>query len=97
MNEPLDSLTHILSDVILPNLKATQQSQAEQIAANDRLEQAIEGLHTEIEQLRARMESQFAQLTTQLTACRAELAAAHALLYAVQEGASGPGRNALLN
>ena len=44
MNEPLAALSTLLSDVILPNLKAVQQNQAEQIAANDRLEHAIEEL-----------------------------------------------------
>ncbi len=44
MNGPFVSLTRILTDVILPNLKTVQVSQAEQIAANDRLEQAIEEL-----------------------------------------------------
>jgi hypothetical protein len=33
MNDPLDPLTQLLSGVILPNLKAVQASQAEQIAA----------------------------------------------------------------
>ena len=61
MNEPFDSLSRLLSDVILPNLKSVQVSQAEQIAANDRLEMAIE-------ELRLHLESQFAHLTAQLTA-----------------------------
>jgi hypothetical protein len=81
MSDPLASLTTLLSDVILPNLKAVQQSQAEQIAANDRLEMAIEELHTHIE-------SQFAHLSAQLTACRAEVAATQALLKAVQAQSS---------
>jgi len=73
MDEPIAVLSALLSDVILPNLKSVQQSQAEQIAANDRLEHAIE-------ELRLNMESQFAHLTAQLTACRAEvLKAAQAL------------------
>jgi hypothetical protein len=77
MSDPIASLTQLLSDVILPNLKAVQQSQSEQIAANNRLEQAIE-------ELRIHLESQFAQLFAQLTACRAELAATQAILSAVQ-------------
>jgi predicted nucleic acid-binding Zn-ribbon protein len=77
MNDPFVSLSRLLSDVILPNLKAVQMSQAEQIAANDRLEMAIE-------ELRLHLESQFAQLTAQLTACRAELAATQAVLKAAQ-------------
>jgi hypothetical protein len=77
MNEPLAALSTLLSDVILPNLKAVQQNQAEQIAANDRLEHAIE-------ELRLQLESQFAHLTAQLTACRAELAATQAVLKAAQ-------------
>jgi predicted nucleic acid-binding Zn-ribbon protein len=77
MNEPFDSLSRLLSDVILPNLKSVQVSQAEQIAANDRLENAIE-------ELRLHLDSQFAHLTAQLTACRAELAATQAVLKSAQ-------------
>jgi hypothetical protein len=77
MSEPLTALTTLLSDVILPALQSVQQSQAEQIAANDRLELAIE-------ELRLHIESQFAHLTAQLTACRAELAATQAVLKAAQ-------------
>ena len=75
MNDPFVSLTRILADVILPNLKSVQVSQTEQIAANDRLENAIE-------ELRLHLESQFAHLSAQLTACRAELAAAQAAFQA---------------
>jgi len=75
MDEPFASLARLLSDVILPNLNSVQASQAEQIAANDRLENAIE-------ELRLHLESQFAHLSAQLTACRAELAATQALLKA---------------
>ena len=81
MDDPLASLAQLLSDVILPNLKSVQMSQAEQIAANGRLETAIE-------ELRMHLESQFAHLAAQLTACRAELAATQALLKAAQ--AHGP-------
>jgi hypothetical protein len=77
MDEPFASLTRLLADVILPNLKSVQVSQSEQIAANDRLEQAIE-------ELRLHLESQFAHLSAQLTACRAELAATQAVLKSVQ-------------
>ena len=77
MNDPDVVLTRLLVDVILPNLKAVQVSQAEQIAANDRLENAIE-------ELRLHLESQFAYLSAQLPACRAELAAAQATFKAVQ-------------
>jgi hypothetical protein len=77
MNEPFASLAQLLSGVILPNLKSVQASQAEQIAANDRLEIAIE-------ELRLHLESQFAHLSAQLTACRAELAATQAVLKAAQ-------------
>jgi len=82
MSDPIDTLTHLLSNVILPNLKSVQQSQGEQIAANDRLEQSIE-------ELRVHIAAQFAHLAAQLTACRAELAATQALLRAAQvnEGA----------
>jgi dynactin complex subunit len=77
MNDPVASLSALLSNVILPNLQSVQRSQAEQIAANDSLEQSIE-------ELRLHLESQFAHLNAQLTACRAELAATQALLIAAQ-------------
>ena len=92
MNETFAPLTQILTDVILPNLKAVQVSQAEQIAANDRLENAVE-------ELRLHLASQFAYLSAQLTACRAELAAAQAAFNAVhpQNGAPGPDRTTLIH
>jgi len=77
MNDPAASLTCLLAEVILPNLKAVQVSQAEQIAANDRLEEAIG-------ELRMYLESKFALLSAQLTSCRAELAATQAALKAAQ-------------
>ena len=77
MNDAFATLTGLLADVILPNLKAVQLSQMEQISANDRLERAIE-------ELRAQLEAQFAQLSLQLTACQAELAATKALLEAAK-------------
>jgi len=85
MSEPIAAVTRLLIDVILPNLKTVQVSQAEQIAANDRLENAIE-------ELRVHLESQFAHLSAQLTACRAELAAAQAAFNSVhvQNGTLGP-------
>jgi hypothetical protein len=75
MTNPIASLTLLLSDAILPELKTVQVSQSAQRAANDRLEQAIEDL-------RMQFESQFALLSAQLTACRAELAATQAALRA---------------
>jgi len=90
MNEPVDLLTRLLSEVILPNLKTVQASQNEQIAANDRLEQAIE-------ELRLHLDSQFAHLAAQLTACRAEVAAAQAALKAVQEGRQLPDRSTMIH
>lgn len=92
MNEPIDSLMQILTDVILPNLKSVQVSQAEQIAANDRLENSIE-------ELRLHLESQFAYLSAQLTACRAELAAAQAAFKAAhaQNGMLEPDRTTLIH
>lgn len=92
MDDPLVSLSRVLTDVILPNLQSVQVSQAEQIAANDRLENAIE-------ELRMHLESQFAHLTAQLTACRAELAAAEAAFQAVQSqhGALAPNRATLIH
>jgi len=80
MTDPFASLTLMLSDIILPNLKAVEMSQAEQIAANDRLELAIDDL-------RVHLESKFALLNAQLTACRAELAATQATLKAAQNDA----------
>jgi hypothetical protein len=79
MDELTNSLTRLLTDVILPNLKSVQQSQTEQIAANNRLESAIE-------ELRLHLDSQFAHLSAQLTACRAELAATQAAFKAACEG-----------
>ena len=91
MDELTDSLTRLLSDVILPNLKAVQQSQTEQIAANDRLENSIE-------ELRLHLDSQFAHLSAQLTACRAELAATQAAFKAAKEGRNGlPDRTTLVH
>ena len=92
MNELIDSMNRLLSDVILPNLKSVQVSQTEQIAANDRLENAIE-------ELRLHLESQFAHLSAQLTACRAELAAAQAAFQAVHEqnGALSSDRTTLIH
>ncbi len=92
MNATFDPLTQLLADVILPNLQSVQVSQAEQIAANDRLENAIE-------ELRMHLESQFAHLSAQLTACRAELAAAQATFKAahVQNGTLPPDRTTLIH
>jgi len=81
MDDPSVALCHLLSDVILPNLKAVQVSQSEQIAANDRLEEAIAELQVHIK-------SQFAAISAQLTACRAELAALQAALSATQSKGS---------
>jgi hypothetical protein len=77
MSDPFASLTLLLSDVVLPNLKEMLASQAEQIAANRRLEDAIEDL-------RRHLDAQFALLSAQLTACQAELAATQATLKATQ-------------
>ena len=86
----MDVVARLLSDVILPNLKAVQASQGEQIAANDRLEEAIE-------ELRSHLDSRFAHLSAQLTACRAEVAAMQAALNAVQDGSRDPGRTMLVH
>jgi Skp family chaperone for outer membrane proteins len=83
MDDQMDSLTELLLTSILPNLKAVQVSQAEQIAANDRLEQAIE-------QLRAHLDSEFNKLSTQLIAARAEMAALHAALQVLQSRTQSP-------
>ena len=78
MDDLLAPLTRLLSDVILPNLKAVQARQAEQIAANASLENSIE-------ELRVHLASQFALLAAQLTACRAEVAATQAMLSAFRQ------------
>jgi len=92
MNELIAALTRLISDVILPNLKIVQVSQAEQIAANDRLENSIE-------ELRMHLDTQFANLSAQLTSCRADLAATQATLRAAQakDGWSSPDRNTLVH
>ncbi|MFZ1083909.1 MAG: hypothetical protein WAN35_02955 [Terracidiphilus sp.] len=92
MTDPNIAVTRLLIDVVLPNLKTVQVSQTEQIAANDRLENAIE-------ELRLHLESQFAHLTAQLTACRAELAATQAMLNANQahRGMMTPDRPTLIH
>jgi hypothetical protein len=92
MDDLLAPLTRLLSDVILTNLKAVEVNQAEQIAANDRLENAIE-------ELRVHLESQFALLAAQLTACRAEVAATQAMLRAFRqkEGVDEPVRTLQIN
>jgi hypothetical protein len=82
MTDPNIVLSQLLVDVILPNLKTVQMSQTEQIAANDRLENAIE-------ELRLHLESRFASLNAQLTACRAELAATQAMLKATHQAHHG--------
>ncbi|MGA2535110.1 MAG: hypothetical protein ABSF53_03775 [Terracidiphilus sp.] len=92
MDDPLASLSLLLSDMILPNLKAVQASQAEQLASHQRLEKAIEDLRTYLE-------AQFAQLSAQLTLCQAELAATQAALKASQAlaGLRGPENKLLIN
>jgi septal ring factor EnvC (AmiA/AmiB activator) len=87
---PSDALLRWLSGAILPNLKAVQASQLEQIAANDRLERAIE-------ELRLHLDSQFAQLSAQLTQCRAEIAAIQAALNAVRDRVQPCGPGALIH
>jgi hypothetical protein len=77
MSDPSDSLTLLLSDVVLPDLKAVQLSQSEQIATNDRLKHAVE-------ELRTRLESKFVLLNAQLAVCQAELAATQAALKSTQ-------------
>jgi len=82
MDDPTDSLTDLLLTSILPSLKAVQLSQAEQIAANDRLEQAIE-------QLRAHLNSEFGKLSAQIIAARAEMAALQAALQVLHARSYG--------
>jgi hypothetical protein len=82
MNDQIDSLNDLLLNSILPNLKAVQVSQAEQIAANDRLENSIE-------QLRAHLNSEFAKLAAQLIACRSEMAVLQAALQTLQARTQG--------
>ncbi len=82
MDDPIDSLTELLLTSILPNLRAVQVSQAEQIAANDRLEMAIE-------QLRAHLNAEFNKLSAQIIAARAEMAALQAALQTLQARTQG--------
>jgi hypothetical protein len=79
MNRLIAFLARFLGKVVLPSLEAVQVSQAQQIAANNRLESSIDQLRVHI----LHMESQFALISTQLTACRAELAATQAVIKAV--------------
>ena len=83
MDDPTDSLTDLLLNSILTNLRAVQVSQAEQIAANDRLEQSIENLRTHLN-------SEFNKLSAQLIAARAEMAALHAALQTLQARTHSP-------
>jgi len=92
MSDPLESILPLLTDVVLPNIKAVQVNQAEQIAANDRLELAIEDL-------RVFMASKFAELAAQLTAVRAELAVAQAALKMAKAQAelNAPGNKVIIH
>ena len=83
MDDPTDSLTDLLLNSILPNLRAVQVSQAEQIAANDRLEQSIENLRTHLN-------SEFNKLSAQLISARAEMAALQAALQTLQSRTHSP-------
>jgi BMFP domain-containing protein YqiC len=83
MDDTTDALTELLLTSILPNLKAVQVSQSEQIAANDRLEQSIENL-------RAHLDSEFNKLAAQLIACRAEMAALEAAIQTLKSRSHGP-------
>jgi hypothetical protein len=90
MNDPFAPIALLLTDVILPNLQTVQTSQTEQIAANDRLAEALK-------QLELYMKSQFGLLNAQLTACRAEIAALQASLEVAQAQKSRlPGNHATL-
>jgi hypothetical protein len=77
MSELISQLTRLLTDVILPSLRAMQASQAEQISASNRVEHDIAALRTHLD-------AQFNKLNAQLTACSAELAATQAVLKAAQ-------------
>jgi isochorismate hydrolase len=92
MSDPLDSILPLLTDVVLPNIKAVQSNQVEQIAANERLELAIDDL-------RVYMASKFAELAAQLTAVRAELAAAQAALQLAKAhaGMVAPGNKVVIH
>jgi hypothetical protein len=92
MSDSDDSLMQLLTDVVMPTLISVQGSQAEQVVANDRLENAIE-------ELRLYLDAQFAHLSAQLTACRAELAATQAIVKAshAQKSTFPPNRITKLN
>ena len=95
MNRLIASLARLIGEAILPSLKAVQTSQAEQIAANNRLENSLDQLRMHI----LYIESQFAHISTQLTACRAELAATQAVFKAVnvENGTLPPDSTTLMN
>ena len=90
MEGSLASLARLLSDAVLPTLKAVQATQAEQIAANARLERAIEELRTHID-------AQFALLSSRLAACRIELLATQSALKAAQASLEAPGAKTLIH
>jgi len=62
----LSQLHALLLDVILPNLKGIQASQAEQRAQTERLNQNLE-------EFRAEMQLRFAEIRAELAACRQEV------------------------
>jgi hypothetical protein len=92
MEEPLETVARLLSDVILPNLKSVHASQQQQIAANERIE-------NEIAELRLHINAQFAHLVTLMMACRAEIAATQAILKTVgtQSSLRGPESGAVIH
>ena len=100
MDDPTDSLTDLLLNSILPNLRAVQVSQAEQIAANVPLDQIVRQLlaarggtfsspPTNF-YLRTHLNSEFNKLSAQLIAARAEMAALHAALQTLQARTHSP-------
>ncbi len=66
MSDVFSQFYQLLVDVILPNLKGIQASQAEQRLQTDRL-------NRNIEEFRAEMQVRFAEMRADIAACRAQV------------------------
>ena len=66
MSEMLLKIDALLLDVILPNLKAVQTSQAEQTTQAERL-------NRNLEEFRAEIQIRMAEIRTEIALCRQEL------------------------
>lgn len=92
MEEILNAVNRVLTDVVLPAIQATHLSQTQQVESNQQLERSLENLRRELE-------LKFAELTAQLIACRAELASTQELLKAagIKQGKALPGFSTLVH